>query len=222
MSRFQRRFKNVAKKSEKILFINKSHVVTFLESPQQTYNNHSIATLLNIAKKGRCKFFVYTNVFWVFNDILQTSYKPKFLVLSFVYDGDSLVVISTLNNKKESLASFGYFLEAVLPSLASFSSVSFSHVCRVGNNLAHNLTKYVRHVRGLRVWMEDVSISTPCHSCSRPWLIFPFFINKISISCFTKKKKKKKKQRLVINIFNANVDHCFFNRFLFINSNPSS
>ena len=149
------------------------------------------------------------------------SSKSKFLVLSVVYEGDSLVVISTLNSKKESLASFGYFLEAVLPSLASFYSVSFSHVCRVGNNLAHNLTKYVRHVRGLRVWMEDVSISTPCHSCSRPWLIFPFFINKISISCFTKKKKKRK-QRLVINIFNANVDHCFFNRFLFINSNPSS
>ena len=66
------------------------------------------------------------------------------------------MVINTLNSKEESLASYGHFLEVVLPSLVSFSSVSFSHVPRVGNNIAYNLTKYARNVSGLLIWMKDV------------------------------------------------------------------
>ena len=31
--------------------------------------------------------------------------------------------------------------------------ISFSHVRRLGNKVAHSLT---RHVRGLLVWMEDI------------------------------------------------------------------
>ena len=86
------------------------------------------------------------------------QHGPSSLHRSWAYhvEGDSLMVINTLNSKEESLASYGHFLEVVLPSLVSFSSVSFSHVPRVGNNIAYNLTKYARNVSGLLIWMKDV------------------------------------------------------------------
>ena len=36
------------------------------------------------------------------------------------------------------------------------SCVSFSHVCRSGNKIAHNLARHSKNVRGLSVWVEDV------------------------------------------------------------------
>ena len=39
--------------------------------------------------------------------------------------------------------------------LVAGSCVSFSHVRRSGNNVAHNLTKHARHVRGFSVWTEN-------------------------------------------------------------------
>ena len=90
------------------------------------------------------------------DDVEAMAIAQKLGLSSVIFEGDSLVVINTLNSKEESLASYGHLLEVVLPSLVSFSFVSFSHVPRVGNNIAHNLTKYARHVRGLLIWMENV------------------------------------------------------------------
>ena len=39
--------------------------------------------------------------------------------------------------------------------LVAGSCVSFSHVRCSGNNVAHNLTKHARHVRGFSVWTEN-------------------------------------------------------------------
>ena len=39
--------------------------------------------------------------------------------------------------------------------LVAGSCVSFSHVRRSGNNVAHNLAKHARHVRGFLVWTEN-------------------------------------------------------------------
>uniref|UniRef100_UPI0039818262 hypothetical protein n=1 Tax=Salmonella sp. s36468 TaxID=3159641 RepID=UPI0039818262 len=36
------------------------------------------------------------------------------------------------------------------------SCISFSHIRRLDNSVAHNLAKHARHVAGLKVWMEDV------------------------------------------------------------------
>ena len=36
------------------------------------------------------------------------------------------------------------------------SCVSFSHVRRSGNKIAHNLARHSKNVRGLSVWVEDV------------------------------------------------------------------
>ena len=35
------------------------------------------------------------------------------------------------------------------------SCVSFSHVRRSGNKIAHNLARHSKNVRGLSVWVED-------------------------------------------------------------------
>ena len=39
-----------------------------------------------------------------------------------------------------------------------FTCISFQHVGRVGNNVAHNLARHAHHVTGFSVWMEDVPI----------------------------------------------------------------
>ena len=60
-------------------------MATSLETSQQTYSDCSIVTFLNVRKKKKKQLqtiSVYSNVFWVFSDVLQTSPKPKFLVVS--------------------------------------------------------------------------------------------------------------------------------------------
>ena len=60
-------------------------MATSLETSQQTYSDCSIVTLLNVSKKKKKSLqtiCVYSNVFWVFSDVLQTSPKSKFLVVS--------------------------------------------------------------------------------------------------------------------------------------------
>ena len=37
-----------------------------------------------------------------------------------------------------------------------FHCISFSHVCKDGNCVAHNLARHARYVTGFLVWMEDV------------------------------------------------------------------
>ena len=38
------------------------------------------------------------------------------------------------------------------------NGVSFQHVGREGNKVAHNFARHARHVTGFNVWMEDVLI----------------------------------------------------------------
>lgn len=38
----------------------------------------------------------------------------------------------------------------------SFISVSFNHVCRDGNKVAHNLAELSRSCNDTRIWMEEV------------------------------------------------------------------
>ena len=42
-------------------------------------------------------------------------------------------------------------------SMNAFCSISFSHTYKLGNFVTYNLVKYVRHVSGFPVWMEDIS-----------------------------------------------------------------
>ena len=40
----------------------------------------------------------------------------------------------------------------------SFTCISFQYVGRVENNVAHNLSRYARHVTDFSVQMEDIPI----------------------------------------------------------------
>ena len=74
---------------------------------------------------------------------------------SYVLEGDSKLIIKALKNENDSLAPFGHILAAA-KTLTDVSCISFSHVCRLGNSVAHNLAKHARHVAGLKVWMDNV------------------------------------------------------------------
>ena len=74
---------------------------------------------------------------------------------SYVLEGDSELIIKALKNEEDSLAPFGHILAAAKTS-TDVSGISFSHIRRLGNSVAHNLAKHARHAAGLKVWMEDV------------------------------------------------------------------
>jgi len=67
-----------------------------------------------------------------------------------------------------------------------FSSLSFTHTRREGNNLAHKLARHARRVSGYLVWMEDVPPQLQNVLQADFGLIC---FNKSSCCCFSKKKK---------------------------------
>ena len=77
-------------------------------------------------------------------------------ITKFVLEGDSEAVINSLQSKEASFSSFGHLLESAKSMLDPSSCVSFSHVRRSGNKIAHNLARHSKNVRGLLVWVEDV------------------------------------------------------------------
>ena len=74
---------------------------------------------------------------------------------SVIVEGDSESVINTLNSAEESLSPFGHILASAKATAEAICCISLSHIRRLGNSVAYNLAKYVRHVRGFSVWMED-------------------------------------------------------------------
>ena len=75
---------------------------------------------------------------------------------SFILEGDSKAIIKCLRSDDDSFSPFGHILVAVKATTKTSYCISFSHIRRLGNSVAHNLTKHARHVRGFSVWMEDV------------------------------------------------------------------
>ena len=51
---------------------------------------------------------------------------------------------------------FGLLISGAKLYIDSFTSIIFSHTCRLGSFISHNLTRHVRHVSGLYVWIENV------------------------------------------------------------------
>ena len=84
--------------------------------------------------------------------VQAVSFAAKLGFSSIIIEGDSKVVIKALNNE-ESLATFGHLIFAARLSIDAFCNISFSHTCKQGNIIAHNLA---RHASGYLVWMEDV------------------------------------------------------------------
>nr|XP_023905622.1 uncharacterized protein LOC112017406 [Quercus suber] len=76
---------------------------------------------------------------------------------SFIVEGDSEVVISTLRKEEEPFSSFGHLISSIKHYLLSCNCIFFSHTCRSGNLVAHSLAKRARLIDGFSVWMKDIS-----------------------------------------------------------------
>ena len=75
-------------------------------------------------------------------------------------EGDSEIIINTLNEDSHSLASFGLPIQDVKCFANLFHCIRFSHVRKEGNSVAHNLIRHAGHVTVFQVWMKDVPSHT--------------------------------------------------------------
>ncbi|XP_048498260.1 uncharacterized protein LOC125496752 [Beta vulgaris subsp. vulgaris] len=73
-----------------------------------------------------------------------------------IMESDCLKLVAHLKNAKVETTSFGNLVSDLLVLVSSFSSVSFSHVCRDWNKVAHNLVQLSRSFTETRVWIEEV------------------------------------------------------------------
>ncbi|XP_065616451.1 uncharacterized protein LOC136061926 [Quercus suber] len=85
--------------------------------------------------------------------------------VQFVYDlgfqkvileGDSLGLIKALKAEEHNLSPLGLLVEDVKLVANNFVSLSYSHIKRSGNSVAHNLAKHAIRIPDFQVWMEDV------------------------------------------------------------------
>ena len=81
-------------------------------------------------------------------------------LISTVLEGDSKILMNALMDNSLSLASFGLLIQDIKAYAEFFRCISFSHVCREGNIVAHNLPRHACHVTGFSVWMENVPFHT--------------------------------------------------------------
>ena len=84
------------------------------------------------------------------------SFAQELGITEFMLEGDPEVVINTLRSTETSLSIYGHLLESAKSTLVTSKCTVFSHICRSGNRVAHNLTKHARHVRDLSVWVKDI------------------------------------------------------------------
>ncbi|KAK9998357.1 hypothetical protein SO802_017960 [Lithocarpus litseifolius] len=79
---------------------------------------------------------------------------------SAILEGDCEVLMNSLKEDSQHLASSGLLIEDVKAIAESFQCISFSHVRNVGNMVAHNLARHASHVTSFSVWIEDIPSHT--------------------------------------------------------------
>ena len=77
-----------------------------------------------------------------------------------ILEGDSETVIKALQDNSPSLAPFGLLIRDAQETANFFTCISYAHVGRNDNFVAHNLARYARHITGFFVWMGDVPFQT--------------------------------------------------------------
>ena len=76
-----------------------------------------------------------------------------------IIEGDSEVVVKALTCKEFGLAPYAHLINDVSLFFGLYSQLSYSHVKRNSNKVAHSLAKLALTSKSCLVWMEDVS---PC------------------------------------------------------------
>ena len=78
---------------------------------------------------------------------------------NLIFEGDSKIIINSINGNNMAQSEFGHILQDIKFLSSFFSCISFHHIRRQGNYLAHKLAR--RAVPNpLDVWMESVSPDT--------------------------------------------------------------
>ena len=122
------------------MVVRDSHGLVLASLSQNIPLPHSVVTLETLAA---CRALEFS---------LELGFDKAIL------EGDSLIVMTALKDPSPSLASFGLLVQDTQCLARSFTCISFQHVSRIGNTVAHNLARHARHVTGFSVWMEDVPI----------------------------------------------------------------
>ena len=73
-----------------------------------------------------------------------------------ILEGDALGLIQALKSPEQNLSPLGLLVEDEKVFVNNFSRLSYSHVKRNGNSVAHNLVKHTIRMPDFQVWMEDV------------------------------------------------------------------
>lgn len=76
-------------------------------------------------------------------------------ITSAVFEGDSDTISKDLNNPDQSLSLLEHLIEDVKMLTPFFNCISFTHVRRQGNRVAHALVRWVNSP-SLTFWMKDV------------------------------------------------------------------
>nr|XP_023891641.1 uncharacterized protein LOC112003671 [Quercus suber] len=79
-------------------------------------------------------------------------------------EGDSVLVVKALKCKDNGLVPFGHLINDVSLFSGAFSKLSYSHIRRDGNKIAHSLARLALTTPSCTTWMEDVP------SCTLPFV----------------------------------------------------
>lgn len=73
-----------------------------------------------------------------------------------IIEGDSEIICNDLLNPSPSLSLHGLLIRDAQVLALSFTSITFAHVSRQGNTVAHSLARMAILSQSLNIWMEDV------------------------------------------------------------------
>nr|XP_023912177.1 uncharacterized protein LOC112023787 [Quercus suber] len=77
-----------------------------------------------------------------------------------IVEGDLEVIVKALRNNDNGLTPFAPLINDVSLFSGLFSELSYSHIRRYGNKVAHSLVRLALMTPGCTVWMEDIPSRT--------------------------------------------------------------
>ena len=84
------------------------------------------------------------------------AFARELSLFSVIVEGDSMLVVQAVTNKRENLTLFGHVVKEIHGLCSSFTRISFQHVRREGNKLAHALARRAVLSADIVVWVEEL------------------------------------------------------------------
>ena len=84
------------------------------------------------------------------------TFAKELCPFSVIVEGDSKRVVQAITNTRENLTMFGHVIKEIQGSCSSFTRISFQHVRREGNKLAHALVHRAVVSANTDVWVEEL------------------------------------------------------------------